>query len=98
MTARFPLDHLAEFSSHLAEFRFSGIVCLRQSGASLVRGGSEVDAVRLLRKLLSLNFCDDPLRGRRERVCFLICITFRYLCHLVGENCVAYFSQNPANK
>jgi hypothetical protein len=76
--------------------RFSGIVCLRQSGASLVRGGS--DAVRLSRKLLSLSFCDDPLQGRRERFCFSICKTFRYLCHLVGENCVAYFCQYPAKK
>jgi hypothetical protein len=65
---------------------FSKIVCLRESGASLVRGGSEVDAVHLLRQLLSLNFWDDPLRGRRERFCFSICKTFRYLCHLVGEN------------
>jgi hypothetical protein len=47
--------------------RFSGFVCLRPSGATLLRGGSEVDAVRLLRKLLSLIFCDDPLRERRER-------------------------------
>jgi hypothetical protein len=41
-----------------------------------VKGGSAVDAVRLLRKLLSVNFCDDPLRGRRERFCFSICKTF----------------------
>jgi hypothetical protein len=58
--------HYAATASSIG-VRFSGIVCLRQSGASLVKGGSEVDAVRLLRKLLSLNFCDDPLQGRRER-------------------------------
>jgi hypothetical protein len=37
----------------------------RQSGASLVRRGLKVDAVRLLKKLLSLKFCDVPLRRRR---------------------------------
>jgi hypothetical protein len=52
---------------------FSGIVCLCQSEASVVRGGSEVDAVLLLRELLSLNFCDDPLRERGERDLFAGC-------------------------
>jgi hypothetical protein len=94
------LSNLIVCRHHYAfnKVRLSEIVCLRQSGATLVRGSSEVNAVRLSRKLLTLNICDDPLQGRRERFCFLIYKTFRYLCHLVGENCVAYFCQNAAKK
>jgi hypothetical protein len=55
-------QYAATPSSFFFGVRFSRIVCLRQSGASLVREGSEVDAMRLLGKLLSLTFCNDPLQ------------------------------------
>jgi hypothetical protein len=74
-------DFIVRRPRSLFGVRFSGIVCLPQSGASLVRGDSEVDA---------------GMRRRKERFCFSICKTFRYLCHLC--HCVAYFCKNPANK